>query len=199
MIADDSRLVREGIASFVRGEGIEVVAEASTPEELIAAVDEHEPDVVVVNAGGARFTEGDPITMTADDIAAVAAHAPRARVVAVHLEADEPIRLDGFTHHVRHASVIALRMDEGETVKPIRPARDNARHLTIRHGIVGVKRREENGAVNPCGTRPAQIVFERGSGVPRSGKAVALSRVAVTIDDHGTAAIGFITGGLPYR
>jgi L-ascorbate metabolism protein UlaG (beta-lactamase superfamily) len=56
-------------------------------DEVAAALDEHRPDVVVVNAGGARFTEGDPITMTADDVEAVAAHAPSARVVAVHLEA----------------------------------------------------------------------------------------------------------------
>ena len=56
-------------------------------EEVAAALDEHRPDVVVLNAGGARFTEGDPITMTADDIEAVARHAPGARLVAVHLEA----------------------------------------------------------------------------------------------------------------
>jgi len=56
-------------------------------EEVAAALDEHRPDVVVLNAGGARFTEGDPITMTADDIEAVASHAPGARLVAVHLEA----------------------------------------------------------------------------------------------------------------
>ena len=56
-------------------------------DEVAAALDAHRPDVVVVNAGGARFTEGDPITMTAEDIAAVAAHAPGAQVVAVHLEA----------------------------------------------------------------------------------------------------------------
>ena len=56
-------------------------------DEVAAALDAHRPDVVVVNAGGARFTEGDPITMTAEDIAAVAAHAPAAQVVAVHLEA----------------------------------------------------------------------------------------------------------------
>jgi DNA-binding NarL/FixJ family response regulator len=49
VIADDSRLVREGIASLVRGEGIEVVAQVSTPEELLAAVDEHEPDVAIVD------------------------------------------------------------------------------------------------------------------------------------------------------
>ena len=49
VIADDSRLLREGIASFVRGEGIEVVAEAADAEELLAAVDEHEPDVAIVD------------------------------------------------------------------------------------------------------------------------------------------------------
>ena len=49
MIADDSRLLREGIASLVRGEGIEVVAQASDPEELLAAVDAHRPDVAIVD------------------------------------------------------------------------------------------------------------------------------------------------------
>ena len=49
VIADDSQLLREGIASFVRGEGIEVVAEASGPDELLAAVDEHQPDVAIVD------------------------------------------------------------------------------------------------------------------------------------------------------
>jgi DNA-binding NarL/FixJ family response regulator len=49
VIADDSRLLREGIASFVRGEGIEVVAEAADAEELLAAVDEYEPDVAIVD------------------------------------------------------------------------------------------------------------------------------------------------------
>jgi DNA-binding NarL/FixJ family response regulator len=49
VIADDSPLLRQGIASFVRGEGIEVVAEASSPDELLAAVDEHEPDLAIVD------------------------------------------------------------------------------------------------------------------------------------------------------
>lgn len=49
VIADDSRLLREGIASFVRGEGIDVVAEASTADELLEAVDLHEPDLAIVD------------------------------------------------------------------------------------------------------------------------------------------------------
>jgi L-ascorbate metabolism protein UlaG (beta-lactamase superfamily) len=56
-------------------------------EEVRAALDEHAPDVAVVNAGGARFLEGDPIVMTVDDVVATARHAPRATVVAVHFEA----------------------------------------------------------------------------------------------------------------
>jgi L-ascorbate metabolism protein UlaG (beta-lactamase superfamily) len=45
------------------------------------------PDVVVVNAGGARFAGGKPIVMDVDDVVAVARRVPEARVVAVHLEA----------------------------------------------------------------------------------------------------------------
>ena len=51
------------------------------------AIDRHRPDVILVFAGGARFLDGDPITMTADDIAAIARHAPEAAIVAVHLDA----------------------------------------------------------------------------------------------------------------
>ena len=50
------------------------------------AVATHAPDVIFVNAGAARFNEGDPIVMDAGDVVAVARHAPDARFVAVHLE-----------------------------------------------------------------------------------------------------------------
>ena len=53
-------------------------------EQAIAA---HAPEWIVVNAGGARFTHGDSITMEAGDVVAVAQAAPSAQVVAVHMEA----------------------------------------------------------------------------------------------------------------
>jgi L-ascorbate metabolism protein UlaG (beta-lactamase superfamily) len=56
-------------------------------DEVAEALDAHRPAAVVVNAGAARFLEGDPIVMTADDVVAVARHAPGARIVVVHLEA----------------------------------------------------------------------------------------------------------------
>jgi L-ascorbate metabolism protein UlaG (beta-lactamase superfamily) len=56
-------------------------------DEVRDALARHQPDVVVVNASAARFLEGDPIVMGADDVVALARHAPQAHVVAVHLEA----------------------------------------------------------------------------------------------------------------
>ena len=55
--------------------------------EVAEAIEWHRPDVIVVNASGARFVEGDPIVMTAEDIASVHAAAPGALIVVVHLEA----------------------------------------------------------------------------------------------------------------
>jgi len=55
--------------------------------ELESALDEHEPDVVVLNAGGARFVEGEPITMTDEDVRRVRERVPDATVVAVHMDA----------------------------------------------------------------------------------------------------------------
>lgn len=55
--------------------------------EVEQALRESDPAVSVLNAGGAQFLEGGPITMTADDVAAVARAAPATRIVAVHMEA----------------------------------------------------------------------------------------------------------------
>ena len=67
------------VSGFVlRAEGeptVYVAGDTIWCDEVRAALDEHAPDVVVVNASGARFTEGDPIVMTAEDVATVARHA----------------------------------------------------------------------------------------------------------------------------
>ncbi len=74
----------------VRSEGspsLYVAGDTIWCDEVEEALLAHRPDVVVVNAGAARFLEGDPITMTAEDVARVCHAAPEARVIAVHMEA----------------------------------------------------------------------------------------------------------------
>ena len=54
--------------------------------EVESALTKFKPDAVVVNAGAAQFLQGDPITMTAEDVLRVSEHAPQAKVIAVHMD-----------------------------------------------------------------------------------------------------------------
>ena len=77
-----------GFVLRARGEpALYVAGDTIWCDEVEDALAEHGPDVVVVNAGGARFLEGDPIVMDASDVVETARAAPRATVVAVHMEA----------------------------------------------------------------------------------------------------------------
>lgn len=55
-------------------------------DEVQKALGDHQPKIVVVNAGAAQFLEGAPITMSADDVIQTCAAAPGAQIVAVHME-----------------------------------------------------------------------------------------------------------------
>ncbi len=54
--------------------------------EVEEAIGRFAPDVIVVFAGAARFLAGDPITMTGEDIALVAAAAPDSHLFVAHME-----------------------------------------------------------------------------------------------------------------
>jgi L-ascorbate metabolism protein UlaG (beta-lactamase superfamily) len=88
--------------------------------EVAAALAKHQPQITVVNGGGARFTTGDPITMTAEDVVQLCRQAPATKVVVVHLEAINHclITRDDFQaavkqHNLQHQVVIP---DDGQTI-----------------------------------------------------------------------------------
>lgn len=56
-------------------------------EKVSAVLTRYQPNIIIVNAGGARFSEGDPITMTPQDVAEVCRKAQKSKVIAVHMEA----------------------------------------------------------------------------------------------------------------
>ena len=82
-------------------------------DEVAGAIVEQRPDVVVVNGSGARFLEGGPIVMTADDVAEVASRVPR--VVVVHLEALN--HCSETRAEVRARVPAALVPEDGETLE----------------------------------------------------------------------------------
>jgi L-ascorbate metabolism protein UlaG (beta-lactamase superfamily) len=55
-------------------------------EDVQEAIQKHQPEVIVVNAGAAQFLEGGPITMTKANVVQTHLEAPNATIVAVHME-----------------------------------------------------------------------------------------------------------------
>jgi L-ascorbate metabolism protein UlaG (beta-lactamase superfamily) len=81
-------------------------------------LEEHRPDIVVVNASGARFTGGDPIVMDSHDVVAVARRAPWARIVAVHL--------DAINHCIQTRADLHQRLHEEELTDRVTVPEDGA-------------------------------------------------------------------------
>ena len=106
----------EPVSGFVVREegspGLYIAGDTIWCPEVEEALGVHSTDVVVVNAGAARFLEGDPITMTAEDVVTVCRALPDARVVAVHMETinhclltraelEEELSSEGFSGQVK--------------------------------------------------------------------------------------------------
>jgi L-ascorbate metabolism protein UlaG (beta-lactamase superfamily) len=88
-------------------------------DEVAHAIKKFHPQVIVVNAGGARFLHGDPITMTAEDVIKVCRAAPRAQVIAVHMEAINHclITRKELSHTAHEAGVRVVIPDDGEVLE----------------------------------------------------------------------------------
>jgi DNA-binding NarL/FixJ family response regulator len=91
VLADDSVILREGLARVLREQGLDVVAQVGTAPELLAAVDGLEPDLAIVDI---RM----PPTQTDEGL--VAAEQLRARhpglgvlVLSQYVEAEYALRL----------------------------------------------------------------------------------------------------------
>jgi L-ascorbate metabolism protein UlaG (beta-lactamase superfamily) len=86
-------------------DGVYVAGDTILCDEVWEAIERHEPRVKIVNAGGARFLEGDPIVMTAADVAQL-----DGTVVVVHLEAIN------HCHEPRSAYTGAIVPSDGEVL-----------------------------------------------------------------------------------
>ena len=67
-------------------DGVYLAGDTIWCKEVGAAIKQHKPHTIVVNAGGARFLTGDPIVMDTGDVARLR-QLTTATIVVVHLEA----------------------------------------------------------------------------------------------------------------
>jgi L-ascorbate metabolism protein UlaG (beta-lactamase superfamily) len=87
-------------------------------DDVAQSLARYEPHVTVVNAGGARFLEGEPITMDAADVIATARAHPDGELVAVHMEAINHclVTRADLRRALDEAGVQAWLPDDGETI-----------------------------------------------------------------------------------
>jgi L-ascorbate metabolism protein UlaG (beta-lactamase superfamily) len=108
-----------GSRSSDGGERLDLAGDTVWYDGVRETLDAHDPTAVVLNAGAARFTEGRPITMTAEDVRSVCEHTDAA-VLADHMGAinhcllgrEELTAALGETGHAEQVRV----PDDGETV-----------------------------------------------------------------------------------
>lgn len=71
---------------FDKDKKIYVAGDTVWTPEVQEALDQYEPDMTILNTGGAQFLKGDPITMTPNDVLSVQGHMPATKIVAVHMD-----------------------------------------------------------------------------------------------------------------
>jgi L-ascorbate metabolism protein UlaG (beta-lactamase superfamily) len=99
------------VSGFVLGR-LYIAGDTVWCREVEEALERHRPQVAVVNASGARFTESGPLVMTAAEVREVVARVPK--VVVVHLEAINHC-LESRAE-IRAAVPEALVPEDGETL-----------------------------------------------------------------------------------
>jgi L-ascorbate metabolism protein UlaG (beta-lactamase superfamily) len=119
----DPEIERElgAVSGFVLragGHSVYVVSDSVWCDEVAGVVERERPATVVVNSGAGRFLTGGPLSMTAEDVIAVARAAPDAHVIAVHLEAINhcPLTRAELVDAVRAAGVEVAVPADGESV-----------------------------------------------------------------------------------
>ncbi|MBB6217766.1 hypothetical protein HNQ80_003889 [Anaerosolibacter carboniphilus] len=56
-------------------------------EKIKATLNKYKPDIIIAFGGSAQFAQGDPITLTPEDILNIHYSVPQAKIICVHMDA----------------------------------------------------------------------------------------------------------------
>jgi DNA-binding NarL/FixJ family response regulator len=185
LIADDSVLVREGIARLLERAGIEVVAEAGDYDELLRKARGHKPDVAVVD-----------IRMPPDhsDEGIRAAHTMREErpgagvlVLSAHLEAEYALELlrdgsDGLGYLLKDRVT-----EPGAFVEAVRRVADGGSALDPQVVQELLGRRRSDDPLEKLTPRERDVIALMAEGLTNAGIAARLVVTEKAVERHVTA------------
>lgn len=94
LVAEDHKLVSEGLVALLRADGIEVVGDAADGREAVSLAEALEPDVIILDVSM-------PLLNGIDAARAILAIRPEAKAIAVTVHTDEEYVLNAFRAGVR--------------------------------------------------------------------------------------------------
>jgi DNA-binding NarL/FixJ family response regulator len=193
VIADDSILVREGIAALLTRAGVEVAAQASSPEELLREVDLHVPDVAIVDV---RM----PPTQTDEGLRA--AHEIRARhpqigivILSQHVEVGIATRLLAETPE-RLGYLLKDRVGNAEAfVESLRRVADGGSALDPEVVTGLLSRARDDGPLQTLTDREREVLERIAEGLSNQAIAAEMSITLRSVEKYVSSV--FTKLGLP--
>jgi NarL family two-component system response regulator LiaR len=181
LVADDHAVVRQGLRTFLElQDDIEVVADAADGRQALAAVAEHDPDVVLMDL---VLPEVDGVEATRR----IAAEHPRTRVIALTSFLDD----DKVFPAVRAgaAGYLLKDVEPGELVNAIRTVHGGA---TLLHPAVAARLMEElpGGDSEPLTPREHEVVRLIARGLSNKRIALELRISEKTVKAHVRNILG---------
>src|SRR5690242_21829055 len=92
-------------------------------------------------------------------------------------------------HHRADAAGVTCGVDHCVPGKPVRVPGYYLPDLHVRGAVVRAERCQQDRPGDPRASGPAQIGAQRGVGVPGPGQPVALTGMAMAVDDHWTTTL----------
>lgn len=181
LLADDHELVRAGFTALLRNqEGLEVVAEAKDGLEALRLIEEHQPDVVLMDVMM-------PAMNGLDVTARVTAAWPHVRVIILSVNASEPYVLKAL--QAGAAGYLLKDISPTELAAGIRAVASGEVHLTpavAKHVVAGLLKGRDGPGGHARHLTPRQLEVLQLVALGNTSKQIAqkLSISLKTVDMH---------------
>ena len=179
LLADDHKIVRAGIRQFLEGDPeIQVIAEASNGQEACTLIEEHKPDVVVLDI---QMPEMSGIEVTRW----IRAHHLTTGVLILTAYDDDP-----YVQAVLQAGANGYVLKSAEPQHIVQAVKDVHQGKSVLDAALAVKlftriaRNEENSLIEPLTDRELEVLTLTGKGLTNKVIGVQLGISDRTVQNH---------------
>jgi serine/threonine-protein kinase PknK len=188
VLADDAALIRGALAQLLDDGGVDVLAQVGTPAQLLAAIEEHQPDVALVDI---RM----PPTYTDEGIRAaleIRQHFPEVGILllSTHIEVEEAVEL--FSSAARRVGYLLKDSvsDLDELVDALTRIADGGTVLDSRLVVELLEQRRQTDPLEAITPREREVLALMAEGRSNDGIAKTLWVTKGAVEKHIKSIFG---------